>query len=99
MLYFKPANATLHNDLPVPYTAPIKAAIESRWVPASDEANSHYEFWGYVSLHGVIIWEAESPNRTHIKEIMDAVTKRIANFAARDASGVIDLYSPGVTTE
>lgn len=99
MLYFKPANATLNNGLPVPYTAPIKTVIETRWTPASDEANSHYEYWGYISLHGVIIWEAESPNKTNIKETMESVMKRIANFAARDACGVIDLYSQGVTTE
>lgn len=99
MLYFKPANATLHNSLPVPYTAPIRSAIESRWTPASDEANSHYEFWGYISLHGVIIWEAESSNQANLKETMGFVMKRIANFAARNACGVIDLYSQGVTTE
>lgn len=91
MLYFVPTGAYYENCLPVPFTAPVKVGLESRWVNPSDAPRGYYKYWAYVSLHGISIWGDESYNEEDLKARLNIIKARIANLASRDIQGVIDL--------
>lgn len=97
MLYFIPAADK--NISPVPYTAPCMASSGARWIGPGNgqmgfyEKEGHYEQWARITLHGVIIWETSSIDKTEVEMKMRSKMGNISLLARNNTNGTVDLMS------